>query len=289
MTKPKSKRTRTSGSWRGYQAEIGNLKGNLARTKRPEQVEMILQMIEERVREKARLSEIKSYPAGRLAQQFDLNKISKFLGSINERWGGLSNELKNEFLRTILDRVLLTPDKEHGTIAATIIFRTGFEERLLIERPKAPSKLDNKWSDSELATMRRCYPAAKWEDLFEMLPNRECGAIRSKAAELSLRRAKGTKPHGKPWTKEDDDALRKVRAGLNENMDRMDLVELAQRLKRTPAAIWYRYLDLGYRVSRYTGWREALKDGERKDKGKGRVSWRMLAVNGGEGNERPRL
>ena len=100
-------------------------------------------------------------------------------------------------------------------VKATVIWRSGAQQHLWIERPprrrggKVPwTEADNVWLQAHYATATR----DEWEAHF---PHRTQMAIRKQAKRLGLTRSKrGTsKPHRQPWTAADHEWLRAYVAG----------------------------------------------------------------------------
>jgi DNA invertase Pin-like site-specific DNA recombinase len=229
--------------------EIEQLKQNLAYTKTPEQVQLVLTLIDARIKEKEALSTVKAYPAGRVGAAIDIDKVKDFLVDIRDHWRRWPAAYRNEFLSLVLDRVLVTPvTSEAHTLRARIVWKSGFEQELLIFRPDHPGQPEHRWTKAEQTTLRQLFPRAPWGQILRKLPNHGYYSILDKAQRLKLKRL--DKPYGRrdPFSEAEDAIALEVALG------RLDLVDALDRVDRTPSAILKRLAQLGYPRSRF--WKE---------------------------------
>jgi DNA invertase Pin-like site-specific DNA recombinase len=231
--------------------EIDKLKENLAYTKTQEQVVLIFQMVEERQRELKRLSEVDSYPVGRMVNAMSIDKVAGLLTNIKNIWRNQPSNFKNEFLRIILERIVL--DADDKTIRVEVVWKTGLVQKIEIDRPISPARGSNRWTSKEIEIMKNHYPIASWEELGQRLPNRNYDAIMHCAQKLDIRRDKPV-PRDKDWSLEEDRFL--IARGAKDNTE---VVQLASKLKRTALSTFRRLKHLNAYRSRFTGCRSASR------------------------------
>ena len=165
--------------------------------------------------------------------------VREFLTNLGTRWDDIPNDMRNSFLRVILDCVLI--EERKGQFNMRIIWRSGFEQRLVIFRP-ATSSRKRKWTEEEKKVLYEHYATASREELEEMLPERDWQAIKHKAYLLGLKRGypdrTGIKnPH---WAPEEDQILR------NYDECKIGYSEMLEALRHRPrSGIVYRAQKLG--------------------------------------------
>lgn len=136
----------------------------------------------------------------------DINRVRRFLENIENEWGKLPSRLRNNLLKLLIERVEVTHDLQK--IEAVIIWKVGFKQKIVIERPVGNSRRDRWWTEEQDRILRRLWPAASREEMMAALPGREWRAIQSRAGNLKLSRKVREYPlHWKPWTAEDDARL----------------------------------------------------------------------------------
>ena len=194
--------------------EIDTLKQNLAYTSTRKQAEMLMDLIDTRLAEKARLSQIDSYPGGRVGKkirldQESIDKVRGFLQKISTIWDDQPNSFKNEFLSIVLDKIIIKP--ERSNYIATILWATGHEQQIFIHRPYFNSSPVNLWTEDEVRILKEKYPAAPWSEIFDSLPRKSITAVLSKAQHLGLldKRQRGDDEERTrcDWTPEEDQLL----------------------------------------------------------------------------------
>jgi hypothetical protein len=93
-------------------------------------------------------------------------------------------------------------------IQATVNWKTGFKQRIDIERPVGNSRKDRWWTKEQDSLLRLLWPTSTREVLLAALPDRGWRGIQSRAAKLDLKRQVRHYPsQWKAWTVEDDAML----------------------------------------------------------------------------------
>jgi len=214
--------------------EIENLKANLALTKTTEQVQMILDMVDRRMKERERLGLMEAQPIGRVLTESDVNNVRSLLSNLGEVWNKYPRKLKNEFLSLVLDKVIVS--HRDDKILARIVWATEYEQAILIHVPFTTAGR-KEYSEEEKDILREYYPTMPKERLMELLPGRSWISIKNYASgKLNLRRHAG-KPGGvkgskiRRWTEEEDGIVRQY---YNAEITKE---EMMSKLDRTSGAI----------------------------------------------------
>jgi hypothetical protein len=168
--------------------------------------------------------------------------VRQFLADLRSGWDQQTPELQNEFLRLVLDRVLVRATPEQADVVIT--WRSGAQQRLWVERPRLARGRKTAWTPAEDECLRSYYPAATSAQISARLPNRAYSAIQARASTMGIRR----EPHaihyrrGAAWTEGENAAVRAYAAG------EIGHAELGARLpRRTPEAIQTQQRVLGLR------------------------------------------
>jgi hypothetical protein len=134
--------------------------------------------------------------------------VRAFLADLRTGWDQQPPGLRNEFMRLIVDRVIVHVDPSH--VEATILWRTGTQQRLWIERPLIRRGGKVPWTEADHRWLRQHYATAPREALRARFPHRTVMAVRKQAATLGLKRPQqGTsKPKGTRWTEAENAQLR---------------------------------------------------------------------------------
>jgi hypothetical protein len=195
------------------QHEVETLKHNLALTRTPEQVTMIFEQIDQRMHRIAALTDERHSPVGRRLSAAQVATVKAFLADFRTGWAQQPPALKNEFLRLILASVHVHAGRDH--VKATVVWRSGAQQQLWIERPPRRRGGKVRWTEADNAWLRAHYATATREERQAHFPHRTQLAIRKQAKRLGLTRSKrGTsKPHRAPWTAADHEWLRAYVAG----------------------------------------------------------------------------
>jgi len=116
----------------------------------------------------------------------DIAKVKNFLAGLPSKWTGYSSSLRNRLLKLLIERVELR--HEGRRIEATILWKAGFEQRVVIQRPKGGGSRDNRWTDEENRQLKTLWSSATKDELQAALPGRSWQAITNHATRLELRR-----------------------------------------------------------------------------------------------------
>jgi DNA invertase Pin-like site-specific DNA recombinase len=236
------------------EAEIENLKSHLAITRSPEQASIVLDEIEKKIAQKrtvvaedADSNQGQAAPAAALSQR-DIDRIREFLTNIGDQWDSLTDELKNRFLTSILDSVLI--HHKGIDIVAEIRWKTGLVQKLWIRRPYEPHDDAHGWTEQENGVMRSHYADATIPELSQMLPQRTWIAIKHQAKKLELHRKNTDRTRKFPqreWTEQDDEVVRQYYRG------EVTIQEAAEILGRSMSAVSFRGLvKLGLKKTKET-------------------------------------
>lgn len=133
--------------------------------------------------------------------------VRGFLTDLGSRWNEIPNEMRNNFLHIVLDRILVQEEGNHFHVQ--IIWRSGFTQNLVVYRP-ANCRRKSAWSEEEESLILEHYATASPQEFAEMLPDRPWHEIHRRAQRLGVKRGwsdrTGTSnPH---WTPEEDQVLR---------------------------------------------------------------------------------
>lgn len=184
-------------------------------------------LIQERRARLKGLSDLeKGGEANRMAEpvitQDDIDLVRRFLSNLAEGWKAQSPDVKNAFLRLVMDRVLIWHSP--SLIRVHLIWRTGLEQDLVIHRPYFEPR--KRWSRREQEVLRQHFEMTPRDQLMALLPNRTWRQIAAKGRGLGLKRKVrarrgGSRPYA-PW---EDAILREHCCGeLNvaETLSRLD-------------------------------------------------------------------
>ena len=98
----------------------------------------------------------------------------------------LSGLYAQSFTEVLIQRIELRHDREK--IEATIIWRAGLEQKVIIYRPVARGSRDKRWADEEDKLLKMLWPSSPKEVVQGTLPNRTWKSITCHAHNLKLRR-----------------------------------------------------------------------------------------------------
>jgi len=154
---------------------------------------------------KTQLDELEAKPSfQRKASITDIQQVRDFLSELPSRWGSYSRALRNRLLKLLINRIELKHDRQK--IEATIMWRAGLEQKVIIHRPLARGSRDKRWSDEENQLLSMLWPSLSQDALQAALPNRTWKSICCHAHYLKLRRERG-KPQAssqKRWRPEEE-------------------------------------------------------------------------------------
>jgi len=136
----------------------------------------------------------------------DIERIKRFLENLGDEWQKLSSGLRNRLLKLMIDRVEII--HERGHIQATVVWKTGFRQRINISWLVGIPGKELRWTGEEDSLLRVLWPTSTKDVLLATLPNRKWRAITTRARKLGLaRRVRLYPPRWQPWTAEDDARL----------------------------------------------------------------------------------
>jgi Recombinase len=235
---------------RRLQEEVDTLKQNLTLTRTPEHVAMIFEQIDRRMERLQELADTSPEAGRRVLSAAHIATVRAFLADLRTGWGHQPPGLRHEFMRLILDRVVIHADRNH--VEATITWRTGAQQRLWIERPLRRRSGKVPWTEADNTWLRAHYATATRAELQAQFPHRTYMAVRKQAAAFELKRPQqGTsKPKGALWTEPENALLRAQAAGTISYTElcaqlegrTWDAIETQRRvlgLTRQPQSIYY--------------------------------------------------
>jgi DNA invertase Pin-like site-specific DNA recombinase len=185
---------------RRLQEEVDTLKQNLALTRTPEHLGLIFEQIDRRMERLAELADTEPGHARRVLSAAQVATVRAFLADLRTGWDHQPPGLRHEFVRLILDRVVINAARDHVNV--TISWRAGAQQHLWIERPLRRRSGKAPWTEAEKAWLRTHYATATADTLQAQFPQRTYAAIRRHAEALGLPRPQRgrPKPKGAPWT-----------------------------------------------------------------------------------------
>lgn len=178
----KSKAAAHKREYQRIMSEIDNLKANLARTRTPAQVDMLLEMIDAKVKETERMSRADGHPIGRALSSAEIKTVRNFLKNLSSGWAKMSDEIKHNFLSLLIERVDFV--YTFSEILARVMWRTGLRQAILIERPFADRC--RRWTEEENNLLREIYPTSPLLEIVVRFPHRSIHALRKQAQNLGI-------------------------------------------------------------------------------------------------------
>ncbi len=174
------------------------------------------------------LDQLRARPTPRvLSAPLSIHLVRNLLGRIRSDWERYSPIVRNRLLRLFLERVEVRPIKKH--IEATIIWKIGLRQSIVIERPDSNGGKEKAWTSGEKEILQALWPSAPRYEVETSLPNRTWSGIMGLACRLGIRRQRVRQAPEvwRPWTQEEDN-------GLLECYNRGDLlVDIAAKLGRS--------------------------------------------------------
>ena len=128
-------------------------------------------------------------------------------------------------------------------IEATIIWKNGFQQKVMIHRATSNSRLENRWTKEEEELLRMMYPLSSADTLIAALSSRSWKAITLRAHRLKLIRKRSSNSQWRHWTQEDDTQLQHY------CQEGMKLQEIAAELARSEYSVMTRIRDKGLKWS----------------------------------------
>jgi len=181
---------------------------------------------------RAQLEALRAKPMSKKALAMaDVEKVRGFLARLPHNWQAYPRSLRNRLLKLLIERVELRHDPEH--IEATMVWRAGFEQQILIYRPPARSSRDSRWTEEEDRLLRMLWPSSSPDVVLAAFANRSWSAIGGRAFRLRVKRERQYHPPNdwRPWTPCEDEKLESLyEAGT-------PVVEIASELRRSANAV----------------------------------------------------
>ena len=173
------------------------------------------------------LKEIESRPAVEDAPAINYRTVTDFLKGLSGKWSKYTLTSRNRLLKQIIEAVEI---RGHQDIEATIVWKTGFRQKVLISRPKSNSKMERRWTTDEDKLLEMLFPSSTTDTLMAAFPDRTWKAIYLRARRRGLTRDRRTGIWRK-WTPEDEKDLERCLAeGLRHE-------EISQILGRTISSV----------------------------------------------------
>ena len=183
----------------------------------------------EQIREAQRqIEEINTKPIHRDTMAIDFNKVRGFLKGLTNNWHTYSLTSRNQLLKLIIEKVELRGSQD---IEATIVWKTGFRQKVFIHRHQSNSKLERRWSEEEDGLLRMMYSSSSPDVLMAAITNRSWKAITIRARRLNLHRVKSRTNLWRKWTQEDDEQLSQF------YRDGEQCEEIARKLGRSETSV----------------------------------------------------
>jgi DNA invertase Pin-like site-specific DNA recombinase len=235
--------------------EVENLQHNFAVVKlTPERAEWLEAEIQKRMERKRELAQVDAYPVGRMVQAIgaeDVKFVRSLLSDLRQIWPDQTNEVKNTFLRLVLERIEVEGlDKSDAAFKATIYWRSGARHVIEVIIPRRGMTNQKRWTNEEDELIREHYDEG-YEALSPRLPHRNWPSIVKRARKLGLRsNPDRVTEEFRRWSPKEDDVVREWIAG------KLTSGEAIRKTGRTLPALQYRANKLGLKASeRPAGWR----------------------------------
>jgi DNA invertase Pin-like site-specific DNA recombinase len=197
------------------------------------------------------LAGLKAKPVLRDAQTTaDFAKVRDFLIRLPRDWDKYPKALRNRLLKLVIEKVELSGTYD---IEATITWRAGFKQKVIIHRPPARSRRERRWTHEENDLLSMLYTSSSTDAITAALPGRTWSAIAARAARLKLARKRAYHPprDWRPWTLGEDSRLKlHYEAG-------MPLKDIAGDLRRSVDSVETRAANKGLSRPRANKWRRS--------------------------------
>jgi hypothetical protein len=162
---------------------------------------------------------------------FDIKTVKQFLVNLPGKLHNHSPSVRNRLLKLLIEKIELHHDTK--SIDATIYWKIGFHQQVIIQRARAAFNQDNIWTDEEDKLLETLWPNASLKAVVETLPRRTLSAVRNHARYLGLKRRR--KPNSAVirhrWTEQEQSQARELYEGG------IPVPEIALKLNLTQAAI----------------------------------------------------
>lgn len=215
---------------RQLKQRIANLKRSLGyEDKRKD--EILLEEITKAERDLAALEQRTWESRKRNPTAIDIGRIRDFLWRLWQNWDGYPNRLKNEILYLFIARIEL--HHERKLIEATIVWKSGERQVILIDRPRAGFATELRWRTEEDNLLKMLWPSSSQEAVLAAFHNRSWKAVSERAARLGVHRVREPYRLGaaKHWTEQEKSELKRLYEGG------VPLPEISAQIGREQTAI----------------------------------------------------
>ena len=163
----------------------------------------------------------------------DIKVVRQFLLNLPDKWQHYSPTVRNRLLKLIIEKIELRHDAK--TIEATLYWKTGFCQRLIIQRARKGYNKESFWTDKENQLLKTLWREASTKTVLEALPVRTLSAVRNHARHLGLKRQRKMNSAGtrRRWTRQEEEQAQELFNGG------IPFSEIATKLNRTPNAVMY--------------------------------------------------
>jgi hypothetical protein len=179
----------------------------------------------------------------------DVGKIREFLWRLWQNWDSYPNRLKNEIIYLFIEGIEL--HHERKLIEATIVWKSGERQVILIDRPRARFAREMRWGPEEDNLVRMLWPSSSREAILAAFPERSWKAIMERAARIGVNRER--KPYmlgaAKHWTEHEKSELKRLYEGG------VPIPEISAQLGRGQTAIVGKASVLKLRRPREVKWK----------------------------------
>jgi len=164
----------------------------------------------------------------------DIRTVKQFLVKLPDKWQNYSPTVRNRLLKLIIEKVELCHDAK--TIKAAVYWKTGFCQRVIIQRARAAYNQESVWTDKENNLLETLWREASLKAVLEALPENTLSAIRNHARHIGLKRQKKTNSARirRRWTRQEEEQAEELYKGGT------PFSEIAAKLNRTHEAIMQR-------------------------------------------------
>lgn len=238
-------------SERRLKQRIANLRSSLGHVNKRKDA-ILLEEITDSERKLALVQQELMQKPKKAPPPIDTGKVREFLWRLWQNWDRFPNRLKNELLRLFIERVELWHERK--LIKATIVWKIGERQTILIERPQARFAREKLWRPDEDSLLRMLWPSASKEAVLAGFSDRSWKAIQERALRLGLHRKREPYRQGasKHWTDEEKSKLaQSYEAGT-------PICRIAAELGRGERAILGKASKLGLRRPREVKWKRLV-------------------------------
>ena len=120
----------------------------------------------------------------------DIRAVKQFLVNLPVKWQNYSSTVRNRLLKLIIEKVELRHDTK--TIEATVYWKTGLCQRVIIQRARVKNDQGSVWTEEENNLLETLWRNTSFKAVLEAFPERTLSAIRNHARRLGLKRQRKT-------------------------------------------------------------------------------------------------